>query len=200
MITEKKVKLIFGKRGSGKSYLAKKLIAAEQRLFIWDRMGEYDQGVVFTAEEKPMFQEFFQHVYRGKFRIIYRPLHPKEEIIWISDLVYTLGDVTFLVEEIDSICTPWIIEESFEAILNRGRHKDITLIGVTPAPFGIHRDLTRQAKEIYIFSTNEPRDREYLRNLLGSEIEEKLNGLGLYEYVLWQDLPAGQNQITVGKA
>jgi hypothetical protein len=199
-MTEKKVKLIFGKRGSGKSYLANKLIAAEKRLFIWDRMGEYNQGIVFTAEEKPVFQKFFQHVYRKDFRIIYRPLHPKEEIIWISDLVYTLGNVTFLVEEIDSICTPWIIEENFEAILNRGRHKNITMIGVTPAPFGIHRDLTRQAKEIYVFSTNEPRDREYLKNLLGSEIEDKLNGLGLYEYVLWQDVPAGQNQISVGKA
>ena len=101
------------------------------------------------------------------------------------------------VEEIDSICSAYDLPETFSRIIARGRHRNITLIGVTPAPFGIHRDLTRQAKEIYVFSTNEPRDRFYLRSLLGKEIESKLDALGQYEYVKWED---DKDQLEIGKA
>lgn len=195
-LTEKKVILVMGKRGSGKTYLVNKLVAAERRLIIWDRMSEYKNGVVFTAEHKMDFAEFFCEVYRKNFRLIYRPLHPKEEITWIAELVYALGNVTFVVEEIDSICTAYKLDETFEAIINRGRHKAITLIGVTPAPFGIHRDLTRQAKEVYVFNTNEPRDLQYLRDLLGTQMEQKVMLLQQYEYALWRD---GQPDVEVRK-
>lgn len=194
---EKKVILVMGKRGSGKTYLVERLIRKERRLFIWDRMSEYRQGVVFTAEEKEDFQKFFAKVYRKQFRIIYRPLHPVPEMAWISDLVYALGNLTFVVEEIDSICTSYVLDERFEAIVNRGRHRNIKLIGVTPAPFGIHRDLTRQAKEIYVFNTKEPRDIQYLKALLGQEVEGKLSALEQYQYVKWED---GKDELQIGKA
>lgn len=193
---EKKVILVMGKRGSGKTYLVNNLIADERRLVIWDRMSEYSAGIVFEAEEKVKFQEFFYAVYRKSFRIVYRPLHPMQEIGWISELVYVLGDVCFVVEEIDSICTPYKLDEIFEGIINRGRHKNITLIGVTHAPFGIHRDLTRQAKEVYVFNTNEPRDLAYLRDLLGSDMEKKVSLLDKYEYALWKD---DKDEIEIGK-
>ena len=77
--------------------------------------------------------------------------------------------------------------EKFRHIIQRGRHKNITLIGVTPAPFGINRDLTRQAKEVYIFNTNEPRDIQYLKDLLGNEIEQKISELKQFEFVKWTD-------------
>jgi len=197
MNEEQKIILVMGKRGSGKSYLVNKLIAAERRLLVWDRMSEYTQGIVFTPEEKSQFREFFYEVYRKSFRIIYRPLHPTQEIGWISELVYVLGNVTFVVEEVDSICTSYQLHETMEGIINRGRHKNITLIGVSHAPFGIHRDLTRQAKEVYVFNTNEPRDLAYLRNLLGVEMENKVNNLAKYEYALWRD---DQDEIEIGKA
>lgn len=187
MTDEKKIILVIGKRGSGKSYLVKKLIQSRTRLLIWDLMSEYTGCVVFTAEEWETFRAFFLKVYYKKFRIAYRPLHPKEEIDRIARLIYELGNVTFVVEEIDAICGSNYIDPTLECILHRGRHRNIELIGVTPAPFGINRDLTRQAKEVYIFNTNEPRDREYIRNLLGSETEKMLDSLGQYEYVFWRD-------------
>lgn len=194
---EKKIILIIGKRGSGKSYLAKKLIANERRLLVYDIMSEYTQGIVFGTESNIMFRRLWKKTYRGNFRLIYRPIRPKQEIEMLADLVFALGYMTFLVEEIDSICTSFEIPEIFGRIVQRGRHRNITLIGVTPAPFGINRDLTRQAKEIYIFRTTEPRDIQYLRGLLGSGIEEKLNQLEQYQYVKWKD---GKDELTIGKA
>jgi len=194
-MSEKKIILIFGKRGSGKSYLANKIIAHEKRLLIFDTLSEYTNGIVFEDREK--FLMFWGAHYRLPYRLIYRPLQPDQEIEEIAALVYAIGDITFLVEEIDCYCTSYQITESFAHIIQRGRHNNITLIGVTQRPYGIHRLLTSQAKEIYIFSTNEPRDREYLRTLLGQEIEPMLDRLEQYQYLHWKD---GDTNIEIGKA
>lgn len=196
-MTEKKIILIFGKRGSGKSYLANKLIENESRLVVFDTMSEYENGVVFGTEDYDRFLEFWKQLYRKQFRIVYRPIIPDAEAEYICDLVYALGNCCFLVEEIDCYCTSCQISDSFAAIVQRGRHKNLTLIGITQRPYGINRLLTSQAKEIYVFNTNEPRDREYLRTLLGQEIEPKLDALKQYEYVHWQD---GKEGLEIGKA
>jgi len=189
--------LIIGKRGSGKSYLAKQMIKDHRRLLVYDIMCEYNGGVVFGTETHSDFCTFWLMVHKGDFRLIYRPIRPKIEIEQIAEAVFALGDMTFLIEEIDSICTAYDLPETFSRIIARGRHRNITLIGVTPAPFGIHRDLTRQAKEIYVFNTKEPRDRDYLRNLLGQAIEAKLDALEQYQYVKWED---GKETLEIGKA
>ncbi len=194
-MTEKKITLIFGKRGSGKSYLANTLVESEQRLVIFDTLSEYTEGVVFEDKEK--FIEFWRKIYQHPYRLIYRPLKPDAEIEDIAESIYLLGNVCFLVEEIDCYCTAYQISESFSHVVQRGRHKNISLIGITQRPYGIHRLLTSQAKEIYIFNTNEPRDRDYLRTLLGQDIDSKLDQLKQYEYVKWLD---GKEGLEIGKA
>jgi len=195
--TEKKVIIIIGKRGSGKSFLANKLIDREPRLVVYDTMSEYKNGVVFGTENYNDLLLFWKNVYRGRFKLIYRPLKPDAEIERICELVYKLGGCCFLVEEIDCYCSSNQISDNFAAIIQRGRHKNITLIGVTQRPFGINRLLTAMAKEVYVFNTNEPRDREYLRTLLGQEIEQKLDALEQYQYVHWKD---GREGLEIGKA
>lgn len=194
-MTEKKIILIFGKRGSGKSYLARKLIENEQRLIIYDVMSEYTDGVIFESEDFRQFCEFWRKVYIHPYRLIFRPLNPDEEIERIGRLVYALGDLCFLVEEIDCYVSTFKIQPAFANIIQRGRHKNISLIGITQRPYGIHRLLTSQAKEIYIFKTNEPRDREYLKQLLGQDIEPKLDQLKQWQYVKWTD---GQDELEIG--
>jgi hypothetical protein len=196
-MSEKKVILIFGKRGSGKSFLAKRLISKELRFIIFDTIGEYNQGVIFGTEQYDQLMQFWQRTYRRPFRLVYQPIDPDAEIELIAELIYTLGNVTFVVEEIDCFCGSHQIAFSFKQIIQRGRHKNITLIGITQRPFGIHRLLTSQAKELYIFNTNEPRDREYLCALLGQGISEKLDQLKQYEFLHWQD---GQDEIKIEKA
>jgi len=195
---EKKISVIFGKRGSGKSYLANKLLESERRLVVFDVMGEYANGVVFNAEQYEQFTEFWRRVYRGNFRLIYRPLRPDVEIERIAELVYACGNITFLVEEIDCYCSAYSISDNFAAIIQRGRHRNIQLIGVTQRPFGIHRLVTSQAKEIYVFNTNEPRDRDYLKNLLGVGVEAKLDELKQYDYLRWSD--DGTDELRIERA
>ena len=189
---------MIGKRGSGKSVLTKHMIRDERRLVIYDIMSEYTKAVTFDDTEKQQLElvEFWRRVYRGSFRIAYRPLRPKDEIDWLAQAVYALGDLTFVVEEIDAVCTPFDMSPWMQAIIQRGRNMNIEMIGITPAPFGIHRDLTRQAKDIFVFRTKEPRDIQYLRRLLGEEIEAKLVALEQYEFIHWSDQVDG---LQIGK-
>lgn len=196
MTTEKKIQLVIGKRGSGKSWLVKFLTRDMNRLIVYDIMSEYTDGVIFDDTEIRGLMYFWREIYKQNFRIIYRPMQTKAELIWIAEAVFALGDVTFVVEEIDSICTANDMPEPMQAIIQRGRHRNIELIGVTPAPFGIHRDLTRQAKDIYVFKTNEPRDVLYLRQLLGESIEEKLTALEPFQFIHWSE---GIENVRVGK-
>jgi len=193
---EKKIRLVIGKRGSGKSVLVKHMIRNERRLVIYDIMSEYTEAVTFDDTQKLWLVNFWRQVYKGNFRIVYRPLRPKDEIDWLAQAVYALGDLTFVVEEIDAVCTPFDMSPWMQAIIQRGRHMNIEMIGVTPAPFGIHRDLTRQAKDIFVFRTKEPRDIQYLRRLLGEAIEAKLVALEQYEFVHWSDHVDG---LRIGK-
>lgn len=192
---ERKISLIFGKRGSGKSYLARKLIADCKRLVIYDTMREYDQGLIF--EDFGELARFWRQVYRRDFRLIYRPQDHEGDFRQIANFCWLCGRLTFLVEEIDIFSNPHTIDPAFRNIINRGRHQEINLIGIVQRPFGIHRSLTSQAKEVYAFNTNEPRDREYIKNLLGSEMDRALDGLEKYEYALWHD---GRDKIEVGRA
>jgi len=194
-MSEKIIKLIFGKRGSGKSYLAKKEVQVCKRLLIYDTLGEYTEGVV--VESLIELKTFWTKVYAGNFRLIYRPLDPPAEFDVICDLVWELGDMTFLVEEIDCFCSVQSLGPSFKAIIQRGRHKDVTLIGITQRPASVARLLTSQAKEICIFNTNEPRDIKYFSELIGEAIVPKIAALGQYEYVIWRD---GVDELIVVKA
>ena len=164
-------------------------------ILMFDTFSDYTEGVVFEAYEK--FAEFWRLIYQHPYRLIYRPLKPDEEIEKIAELVFTIGDICFVVEEIDCYCTAYQIGESFAHVIQRGRHKNITLIGITQRPYGIHRLLTSQAKEIYVFNTNEPRDRDYLRILLGQDIDIQLDQLKQYEYVKWTD---GNEGLEIGRA
>lgn len=196
-MTEKKVILIIGIRGTGKSYLCKKMLEGEKRLFIYDVMGEYTSGVIFDRDSLPELGTFWRRFYKKDFRLIYRPIEDDVEMQLIAELIYQLGDVTFVVEEVDTVAETHNIPFMFRYILRRGRHRNIKLIGITPSPFGIHRDLTRQAKEIYVFNMKEPRDRQYLKDRVSSEIEAKLDQLQPFQYVKWED---GKDQLIIGKA
>jgi ABC-type dipeptide/oligopeptide/nickel transport system ATPase component len=193
---DKKITLAIGKSGSGKSYLVHKLIQGKRRLIIFDTMAEYTEGVVF--DDKRKFLEYWKHCARKSFRLIYQPLDdPEEEIDDIAELVYHLGNVTFVIEEVTAYTRPNQISRQLAHCIQRGRHKNIELIGTTQRPYGLHRLLTSQCRDIYVFNTNEPRDRDYLRTLLGQDMEAKLESLDKYNYVKWTD---GNETLEIGKA
>lgn len=195
-MNEKIIELIFGKRGSGKSFLAKHRLKEFSRYLVFDTLGEYTAGVIF--DNVPVLAAFWQKVYAGNFRIIYQPLDPEGEFEQVCKLVWSCGNMAFLVEEIDCFCgnLSSSLDLSFKSIIQRGRHKDITLLGVTQRPFNIARLITSQAKKMCIFNTTEPRDIDYFKGVLGENVVSKFEQLKQYEFVLWQD---GIEELSITK-
>ncbi len=194
-MSEKIIKLVMGKRGCGKSFLVKQLIKNIRRLFVYDSMGEYTDGVV--VEDMAELRKFWSKVYRGHFRIIYRPTDAESEFEPICQLIWVCGYMTLVAEEVQTFCNTRSICKDFKAIVAKGRHRDITLIGVTQRPAEISKLLTSQAKEICIFNTTEPNDLQYFKDSFGSELVEKIGQLQQYEYVFWKD---GVKELMVSKA
>ena len=200
-MAEKKKILILGKTGSGKSCLAKSLLKKYDRYIVFDTMDEYTDGVI--VESLGELAKLWRKCHTGNFRIIYRPRRPEEDVEAIAKLVYECENLTFLCEEIDLFGSAYKISDEMSDILRRGRHKEITFIGVTQRPFGINRLITSQSKEIYVFATNEPRDQDYLKQLLSTsqiaeqDVLDRLGELKQYEYLLWKD---GKQKLEIGKA
>ena len=195
MQSEKIIELIFGKRGCGKSYLAKKLVADLRRSIVFDTLGEYTEGVVVETIEN--LATIWKNVYDKGFRFIYQPLDPECEFEKICELIYDCGNLTFLVEEVDCFCNPLSMGLNFKSIIQRGRHKNISLIGITQRPHGISRLLTSQAKKMSVFNTTEPRDLQYFTEIFGEDFVKKISELKQYEYVCWQD---GIEELVVSRA
>jgi len=182
---EKIITLIFGKRGSGKTLLAQRHCQDRNRLIIYDTLGEYTDGVVI--EDWQTLKDFWVKVYRGNFRIIYQPVDPEGDFDTICRLVYECEDLTFLIEELDRYSKPLTLSLPFKNIIQRGRHRNIELIGVTQRPHGVDKLLTSQAKQMFIFNTTEPRDVDYFKDTIGYNVVCVIAGLKEYEYVEYRD-------------
>ena len=160
--------LILGKTGSGKSFLAKRLLKKFDRYIIYDTQGEYTDGVVFERIEE--LYNFLIKVGDYKFRCIYNPLNIDTEISEICRFAYLLGDCCVLCEEIDLYCSPSYIDPDFNNIVRRGRHKGVSIIALSQRPVGINKIITSQFSTTYSFFQDEPRDIDYLRDRFGKSV------------------------------
>lgn len=175
-----------GKTGSGKTVRALKLIEDRPRVVIFDTLGhDYTDGVVFY--DLAALKAFWLKIYQGKFRLIYRPANDVEEFDEVCNLAYKCGNLVLVAEELDLFAPPRQLTPGIRHILKRGRHADITFIGITQRPYGIDRTVTALANEVYVFKTDEPRDIRYLAERLGEGIVPKLAALEPYQYVLQKD-------------
>ena len=193
------IELVVGKTGSGKTCKVVKLIEDRKRVIMFDTQGkDYSDGVMFYDLHE--LRNFWLKVYRGRFRLIYRPLDPMSEFEEICKIAFLCRDLTIVAEELPSLCTPAIIGEEFRKVIFRGRTNDIRFIGLMQRPIGIHRDITSQANEIFIFNVDEPGDVKYFRNRIGQDIEEKIRLLEPYQYLHWTDnvteLEVGKDELT----
>lgn len=189
------IKLIVGKTGSGKTVKCLNLTRDHERVIFFDTQGkDYTDGVMFYDLDE--LSRFWLKVYRQKFRIIYRPLDPMTEFEEICRLAFACGNLTIVAEELPGLCGSQVIGNELRKVIFRGRMNDIRFIGLMQRPIGIHRDITSQASEIYLFNIDEPRDVKYFTERIGQNIEEKIRALGPYQYLHWLD---GAEQIEVGK-
>lgn len=94
--------------------------------------------------------------------------------------------MTFLCEEIDTFLShnAEALPEYFLHLVQRGRHRDIEMIGITQRPYAIPPILRSQAKEVYVFRQYEQRDVEFFRPILRERTDE-ITTLKDFEFLHW---------------
>ena len=168
---------LLGKKGSGKSFFAKKvIIPLFHRLLIIVPLDEYHYYYTYTLPEFVGVQK--ENYTKNKFRLVYRPLDENEDLFF--KFVYSIENITVLIEEVDGYSNGKSIDPYLERLFKYGRHKNINLICISRRPAEIGRLLTAQSDIIISFQQTEKRDVDYFKNF--TDYPEELKKLKVGEY------------------
>ena len=173
----RKIILIFGRTGSGKTYFAKRLISGINRVIVIDRMFEYDDGIIFYSINE-MIDYILIHK-PDKFKFICR-FESDYEIELLFKLCWYLKNLVLVVEESELYISPYTKQSEFLRLVRYGRHKSISIIAIARRVVELSNDVKANADKIITFKQILIKDLEYLERL-GFDKEKILN-LKPYEY------------------
>lgn len=156
------------------------------QVLVYDTLCEYSDGVI--CQDFKNLCEAWKHLNGKPYKLVYQPVSPNEDFASVCDLVYKCGNITFLVEEIDSFLSINTsgLDREFLNIVQRGRHREVELIGITQRPYAMPAILRSQCKELYTFRQFENRDIDWLRGILGDRADE-VKSLRQFEYIEYVD-------------
>lgn len=200
MKRENEIIVILGKKGSGKTSYALNLIRERKRLIIFDFNREYEGYTVGTPEA---LIEVLKLNHDSDFLIVYQP-SPEREIDdhfhFLSAAIFSMSNLTFLCEEIDLVSSAGDMPEGLQRIINYGRHRGISLIGLSRRAHKVPRDLTANADRIVTFQQFEPRDIKYLADYMGERSALSVGQLKRYdkgaEFLEWTDSGTRKGKIN----
>lgn len=154
----RKVCLVLGMTGEGKTTLSKTIRARFPRSITLDPRGEYG-GEVFTDFRSmydrlaPVFDTWEQE--RFKLVARFRSDADVNALFKFCNLVY---DLLLVVEETESYLNPKRMNRDYLDLIMYGRHIDVSLLAVARRSMELCVDLRAQATSIYTFRQIEPRD------------------------------------------
>ena len=190
---------VSGQTGSGKTFLVERAIASSDRCLVYLTKREECgyQGVYFdgmAGERETMLRWWgLANARARRFRIVYRARDPWsfDEFNEIAGLVYKCGNMDFVCEELGGYVSSRIFQrtdygQEFKSLLTAGRTRGVRCWLMSQRPKGIPIEVRSEAREAYVFHSQEPADLAYLSEWLGAEVEQKMQQLQQYEHVHWQ--------------
>lgn len=185
--------IVLGKKGSGKTYLMRRLIADKLRVVIYDPLRQFPGSGVIIAQPVPLI-EYLKARGPGEFKAVYQPdfsARDDKDIIQrefktVCRIVDCLSDVYFVIDEIDLYTSHSACPAYFNNFIQRGRHKRISLAVTTRRHTETTRHLTAQADILISFHQHEPNDIKYLGGFFGS-LAQDLPRLPPYHYIKYDN-------------
>lgn len=151
---------ILGHKGSGKSRLARAIIAPSRKLVVVDTLGEH-AGLAerVTVEQLVSALAADPEAYRYSIR-------PTDygEVEWLERVAAARPGSCLFIDEIDFWYTDCraVIGPGLNALVRYGRHYDQSVVAVARRPADMSRTVTSQAT-LWCFPMMEPRDRVYVQ-------------------------------------
>jgi hypothetical protein len=158
---DRKVVLVLGQTGTGKSTLTKIIRKKFHRVITLDPMEEYEGQVMNSYDE---FIDFFLNEPPRSFNLVLR-FTSEEEILFTFRSVWEIQDVLFVAEEIEQYLDPRDPDEDFDRLISFGRHHNIHLLGISRRFVEISTKFRAQCTSIFTFKQFLKRDLDALEDM-----------------------------------
>lgn len=172
--------LVMGRRGCGKSHLAKKLQELWPRKIIFDPLHEYDGDLVANN-----FNEFCEVMIKldnarpETFTLIIHFDVESEvselEINQMLKICYYYGNIQIIIEEVQLFSNPHNLPHWFKQCLLTGRHQNISLLFTTQRPAELHKTILSQCKHVFCGSLIEGNDIRYISGFLRQDAQKLIS-------------------------
>lgn len=185
---------LFGARGMGKSAAVKAWLAERPpaRLMIWDTMDEYAE----QAELAPRLERILElaGAGRGGFAVRYVPRGTDQDLALrfgaFCSIAYAAGDLVMIVEELQRVTRPSWAPAAWSDCTLRGRHRDLSIIGLSQRPASVDKNFFSNATRIRTGRLNFADDVACMANVLGVDRAE-ISGLAPLAYIE-RDMMSGE--------
>ncbi len=166
---------IVGMRGSGKSYLARKIGSAYPRQVIFDPVNDWQDGVIVNSFDA--FCEkirIFKDVDHGNLIFRFNPddENKAETLNESLRILYTMGNVQAVIDEIQLFCTPHYMPPYLENLYFIGRHKKVGVTAITQRPSRLNKSCLSQSNHVFVGQLHEKNDIAVVSNFLNKDYSE----------------------------
>ena len=173
--------MIVGMTGSGKTTLAKALLAVRDYVVVLDMKGLISWGGykrVTTLAEAMNERDARKIVYAPNHIELQSPATIDKFFRWI----FERRNTTLYVDEVYAVCHKGQIPFHYNAVLTRGRERNISTISSVQRPKQIPQTILSESEYHYIFKLLMPQDRQRMNDVIGVSAEE-IERLEKYQFL-----------------
>jgi hypothetical protein len=178
---------IAGRRGSGKSTMARRLLERCHRLVIWDPMAEHSWCPNRLSSPVRLERFLMWADPQDAFAARYVPEHADlvGEFEDVCELVFDFGRLVFGIEEVPMLCTPGALPGQFDRLVRLGRHERVSMVWTAQRMVEVARRLTAATDYFVLFSHTEPRDLDGIAERCGAEVARQVADLPRHGWLVW---------------
>jgi hypothetical protein len=179
---------IVGPSGSGKSYTAARIMAAQERAAVYQLVSN-DAAYLGCADDifdgnlkrmaLAMIQPRFRYIYRvpdGSGVVEGNKIYFPDFSTFVK-MCFTRQHMMMLIDEAHFLCSPRFIPVDFWQSVVTGRHQYLDIVFITQRFSMVHHDLTNNASKLYMWNTHEVADLDGIAKRCGQDVADRVRGL-----------------------
>ena len=151
----------------------------------FESIRDYQTLLTRLKENKPFFRLSYRGVNDGS--------DMETDFDFCCRAVLACRDINFAVEEIGLHSNSWKMPNSLQSIVSAGRHRGISFYCTSQRASNVHPLIRALSTSIISFKQTEPRDLQWLEEVMGEENALKVSQLGIHEKFEWSDTAHSQN-------
>lgn len=196
IVKDAKAYAVYGRRGSGKSYLVKKMLRDYSRIIVFDPMAEYGARRGWKTVHSP--DELHTSIIKGwkkGFKISFvaeqnyqKELHILSSYLWEAQKS-ARNKILLVVEEMNMGYPPQIKADyyGFPKLIMQGRHRGVEIIGVTQRPAAVNVNFRSNCASEHFFPLSDEVDIGLVRQKVGREKLKEYRSMKPYFHMKTQN-------------